>query len=77
LRRKFADAAGLKKLLSDDADHLAFAFTEKLATYALRRGMNFADRIENKQIAQASKANNYQLASLIDALVSSALFKKR
>ena len=34
--RKFADAAGLKKLLLDDLDRFAAAFAEKLATYALR-----------------------------------------
>ncbi len=42
--RKFADAAGLKRLLLDDTDKFAAAFTEKLATYALRRGMTFSDR---------------------------------
>ena len=42
--RKFADAGELKQLLLADIDKFAAAFTEKLATYALRRGMTFADR---------------------------------
>ncbi len=42
--RKFADAAELKQLMLADLDKFAAAFTEKLATYALRRGMTFDDR---------------------------------
>ena len=40
----------LKRLLLDDIDQFAAAFTEKLANYALRRGMTFTDRdgIESK-----------------------------
>ena len=43
--RKFSDAKELKKLLLDDTDKFATAFTEKLATYALRRRMSLG--IEN------------------------------
>ena len=75
--RKFADAAELKRLLLDDIDQFAQAFTEKLAIYALRRGMTFTDREELKQIARQSKANDYKLESLIEALVTSDLFQKR
>jgi mono/diheme cytochrome c family protein len=75
--RKFADAAGLKRLLLDDTDKFAAAFLEKLATYALRRGMTFADRAELKRIADGAKTNDYQLASLIESLVASEIFLKR
>jgi mono/diheme cytochrome c family protein len=75
--RKFDDAAGLKHLMLDDADKFAEAFTEKLADYALRRGMTFTDRMELKQIALQSKANDYKLASLIESVVDSDLFQKR
>ena len=59
--RKFADPAGLKRLLLDDIDKFAMAFSEKLATYALRRGMTFSDRAELKQIAEQAQANDYKL----------------
>jgi hypothetical protein len=75
--RKFADSAGLKRLLLDDADQFAATLTEKLANYALRRGMTFTDREELKRIAIEAKSNDYKLASLIQSLVESDLFQKR
>ena len=75
--RKFADSAGLKRLLLDDVDKFAMAFSEKLATYALRRGMSFSDRAELKQIADQARADDYKLATLIESLVTSKLFVKR
>lgn len=75
--RKFADAEELKHLLLADSDKFATAFTEKLATYALRRGMTYSDRIELKRVAERSKADGYKLESLIELLVTSDLFQKR
>ncbi len=42
--RKFADAVEFKKLMLADIDKFQAAFLEKLATYALRRGMSLDDR---------------------------------
>jgi len=75
--RKFDDAKGLKKILLDDTDRFATAFTEKLATYALRRGTTFSDRSDLKSVVERAKANDYQLASLIEGFVTSDLFQKR
>ncbi|MES2505557.1 MAG: DUF1592 domain-containing protein [Verrucomicrobiota bacterium] len=75
--RVFEDSIGLKKLLVADSDKFAAAFTEKLATYALRRGMTFSDREELKRIAEGAKTTDYRLLSLIESLVSSPLFLKR
>jgi hypothetical protein len=75
--RKFADARGLKKLLLDDKDRFAAAFLEKLATYALRRGVTFGDRAELKKLAGQSKPEGYKLATLIESFVLSDLFRKR
>ncbi len=75
--RTFADAAELKKLMVADLDKFAGAFGEKLATYALRRRMTFADRAELKRLAGQSKADDYRLASFVEALVMSDLFQKR
>ena len=75
--RKFADAAGLKKLMVADLDKFAAAFGEKLATYALRRGMTFADHAELKRITGASESGRLSpgLASS-KSLVMSDLFQK-
>ena len=74
---KFADAAGLKRLLLADKDKFATAFTEKLATYALRRTMTFGDHDRLQRISAQSKSDGYKLASLIQTLVSSDLFQQR
>ncbi len=75
--RTFKNAADLKKLLLADADKFASAVTEKLATYALRRGTTFSDRAEMKRITEQSKVDEYKLASLIEEIVTSELFLKR
>lgn len=75
--RKFTDSKQLKQLLVQDIDKFALALTEKLATYALRRGVNFSDREALQQIAAASKASDHRLATLIETLVTSPLFLKR
>jgi mono/diheme cytochrome c family protein len=75
--RTFADAAGLKKLLAADIDRFAAAFCEKLATYALRRGMTFNDRKLLSAIAAQSRSQGYRLAALVEGLVLSDLFQKR
>ena len=53
------------------------ATMEKLATYALRRAMTFADRKMLTDIARQNKGNDYKLATLIESLVLSDLFMKR
>jgi mono/diheme cytochrome c family protein len=75
--RRFVDSAGLKKLMLADLDKFAAGFTEKLATYGLRRGMTFADRTALNRIVELSKSDQYKLASLIETFMTSDLFQKR
>ena len=75
--RKFSDAFELKKLMVADLDKFGSAFCEKLATFALRRGMAITDRAELKRIAEQSKAEDYRLSTLIETLVVSDLFQRR
>ena len=75
--RAFSDAAGLKKLMVADLDRFAAAFAEKMATYALRRGMTFADRALLTDLVARSKGQDYRLATLVESLVTSDLFQKR
>jgi hypothetical protein len=75
--RSFQDAKGLKKILLDDTDKFATAFTEKLATYALRRGTTFSDRAALRKVSEQAKADDYKLASLIESFVTSPIFLKR
>jgi mono/diheme cytochrome c family protein len=75
--RKFADAEGFKKVLLGDIDRFNGAFVEKLATFALRRAVSVDDRRALQQIAQKSKAADYKVAAVVEALVLSDLFQKR
>jgi hypothetical protein len=75
--RRFADANGFKRLLLDESDKFAAAFTEKLATYAMRRVMTFSDRADLQRIEAQSKADDYRLSSLVETFIASDLFQKR
>ncbi len=75
--RKFADSVQFRKLLVADIDEFGAAFTEKLATYALRRTMTIDDRVHLAAVAKQSKAADYRLGALIEALVLSELFQRR
>ena len=52
-------------------------FAEKLATYALRRGIAFADRAELKRLVEDAKPGGYKLAALVEAFAAGELFLKR
>jgi hypothetical protein len=75
--RAYQTPEEFKKLLLEDVDTFNQAFVEKLATYALRRSMTFDDREALKAVAAASKAKDYRLRDLLEALVCSNLFKTR
>ena len=75
--RKFSDAVGFRKLLVEDLDKFNAAFAEKLATFALRRVMTVDDRDALASLAQRSKAADYRLPAIVEALVLSDFFQKR
>ena len=75
--RKFADAAGLKQIMLVDLDLFNAAFVDKLATYALRRTMTVDDRSQLASLTERSKAADYRLAEIVQALVLSDLFQSR
>jgi hypothetical protein len=75
--RKFDGPEEFKTLLVEDQDRFAEAFTEQLATYALRRVMTIDDAAQIRALAAAVKADDYRLKSLIENFVLSDLFRKR
>jgi hypothetical protein len=75
--RKFADHEALKQLLVADLPHFAESLTDHLATYALRRGMSFADKKDLRTIAAACASNNWRLGDLVEQLILSDLFQRR
>ena len=75
--RKFSDGSELRHLLVADTDKFAAALVEKLATYALRRAMTIDDRRALAALATQSKAADYRLRDIVEALVVSDLFQQR
>ena len=75
--RRFSNAAEFKKLLGSDLDTFASAFVEKLATFALRRTMTIDDRPRLAAIVNETKAGDYRLAEIVEALIRSDLFQRR
>lgn len=75
--RTFQDSQELRQLLIADTDKFAAAFSEKLATYALRRGLTFADRESLRPVVQQAQRQEYRLVAFIEGLVASPLFSKR
>lgn len=75
--RAFKDSQELRQLLMADIDKFAAVFAEKLATFALRRGVTFSDRESLKPVVEQAKQQDYRLVSLIEGLVTSPLFLKR
>lgn len=75
--RKFANHDELKQLLVADLPQFASSLTDHLATYALRRGMSFADNKDLHAITAACAANGWRLGDLVEYLVVSDLFQRR
>ncbi len=75
--RKYASAAEFKKILVEDIDKFNATFIEKLAIFALRRVMTVDDHDALNSLAKQSKAADYRLAVIVEALVLSDLFQKR
>jgi hypothetical protein len=75
--RKFTNPAEFKKLLAGDVDTFNTAFVEKLATFAMRRAMTVDDRAGLADVAAKSKAADYRMRDIVEAMVTSELFQKR
>jgi hypothetical protein len=75
--QKFADQDEFKRLLLADLDQFNSAVAEKLAMFALRRTLAYDDRAALARIAAQSKAADYRLRALLEAVVMSDLFQQR
>ncbi len=71
----FSGPAELRKILMGKKDQFTRAFTEKLLSYALGRGIEGYDRQTVKEIAQATAKDGYRLPALITAIAVSYPFR--
>jgi len=73
----FSGLSGLRGVLLAQQDQFAQAFTEKLMTYALGRGIIPADRPQIRAIAAKAAANHYRIQTVIRGIVQSDAFLQR
>jgi hypothetical protein len=74
---KFAGPTQLRNLLLKDKHQFVHAFSEKMLTYALGRGLAPADRCHVDSITKQVEKSKYTFSSLIESIVMSDPFRKR
>ena len=74
---RFAGLTGLRDHLLDHKDQFTEAFTERLMTYALARGVVAADRPQIRAIARAAAADGYRIRTIVTGIVASDAFRLR
>jgi hypothetical protein len=75
--RRFGGPAELAGLLQADRDEFALAFTGKLLTYSLGRGLERYDRPTVKQIAVRAREDDYRFSRLVLEVARSLPFQSR
>lgn len=73
----FDGAAELREALTQKPERFVSAFTEKLMTYALGRGLEFYDMPKIREIVNDTEADNYRMQSIIVGIVTSYPFLHR
>jgi len=74
---KFEGVEGLQRALLARPDLFASAFTEKLLTYALGRGVEYYDAPAVRKITADARAKDYRFSSFILGIVASTPFQQR
>jgi mono/diheme cytochrome c family protein len=74
---EFMGLSGLQNYLLDHRDEFTRAFTERLLTYALGRGLEVYDQPKVRAIARAAKADGYRIQTIILGIVNSEPFNLR
>jgi len=74
---KFSGIGGLQKILLDRKDEFTQAFTERLLTYALARGVGAQDMPAVRAISKGAAADGYRIQTIIRGIVTSDPFTLR
>ncbi|SFF86049.1 Protein of unknown function [Novosphingobium sp. CF614] len=74
---RFTGLSGLQRILMDRKDEFTRAFTERLMTYALARGLGPQDMPAVRAIAGDAAADGYRVRTIVRGIVSSAAFTMR
>jgi mono/diheme cytochrome c family protein len=73
----FAGIGGLQQILIAHKDEFVSAFTERLMTYALARGLGAQDMPAVRTISRAAVADGYRVQTIIRGIVESTPFTQR
>ena len=74
---EFSGIGGLRAILLDRKDEFTRAFTERLMTYALGRGVTATDMPSVRAIARRAAADDYRIQTIIRGIVTSNAFTMR
>ena len=74
---RFTGMAGLQSILMARKDEFAAAFTQRLLTYALARGVGPQDMPAVRKISHAAAADGYRIQTIIKGIVTSDPFTLR
>ncbi|MCT2398957.1 DUF1592 domain-containing protein [Novosphingobium mangrovi (ex Huang et al. 2023)] len=74
---KFAGITGLQQILMDRKNEFARAFTERLMTYALARGVGAQDMPAVREIASHAAADGYRVHTIVKGIAASPAFTMR
>jgi hypothetical protein len=72
---KFSGPAGIKKYLMGKKGQFVHAFSERMLTYALGRGVEGNDKCNVDAVAKRVTQNGYKFSSLVKAVVTSEPFR--
>ncbi|MFC0204075.1 DUF1592 domain-containing protein [Novosphingobium soli] len=74
---RFEGISGLQRILLDRKDEFTRAFTERLMTYALARGLTASDMPAVRAIAADAAADQYRIRTVVRGIVKSPGFTLR
>jgi hypothetical protein len=74
---RFSGLPGLRRVLLDRRDEFTRAFTERLLTYALGRGVEANDMPAIRAIARSTAQDDYRIRAVILGIVRSGPFNMR
>ena len=74
---RFVGFSGLQQILLDRRDEFTRAFTERLMTYALARGLGPQDMPAVRAIGRNAAADGYRVQAIIKGIVTSPAFTMR
>lgn len=75
--RPFADGAEMRAMLATQLPQFSLALTEKMLTYALRRGLETYDTRTVEEIQRTVAADGYQFRTMVHEIVGSLPFQAR